>query len=160
MAPEIAWPVAGSRATVLVPVRGDEASPLTLAGTAEAGLTVPEIRLQAAGSAARLLESLPVEYVRNARGVILYGVITSQSPLTASVVLATDFADRFLETIGPDVLVAIPNRFTVYVFPRSATPVEELSERVFVDYRSTNFPVSREIFEPRGGRLRAVGELK
>ncbi|GAB4178643.1 MAG: hypothetical protein Fur0032_19160 [Terrimicrobiaceae bacterium] len=160
MAPEIAWPVSGSRSTILLPVRGSEPSPLTLKGTADPNLSVSEIWKEAARSATRLLDTLPVEYVRNSRKVILYAVITSPDPLTASSVLAPDFAERFLETIGPDVLVAIPNRFTVYVFPRSATPVEELSERIFVDYRSTNYPVSREIFEPRGGRLRAVGELR
>lgn len=160
MAPEISWPVAGSRATVLVPVRGSESAPLSLEGTADPALTISEIQQEAAKSATQLLDSLPVEYVRNARGVILYAVITSQDPLTATCVLAPDFAERFLETIGPDVLVAIPNRFTIYIFPRSATPVEELSERVFVDYRATNYPISREIFEPRRGKLRAVGELR
>lgn len=158
MGREIVWPVEGSAKTALLPVRDGE--PLSLAQTRDPGLTEADISAEAARSAEALFAGLRPEFVRDKRGVILFAVISSEDPLAASCVLAPGFSDKFLDTIGPDVQVAIPNRNRIYIFPRSAVPVADLADRIFVDYRASDLPVSREIFEPKDGVLRAVGEFR
>jgi len=163
MGHEIAWPVPGSTSTVTVPAHSAAAEPEPLVSARiakEAGLSLPVVMDAARANASTLLESLRIELVRDERGVILYALLASDNPLTASVVFAPGFGEKFLETIGPDVLVAIPNRFRVYVFPRSAVPGAVLSDRLFVDYGATNYPVSREVFEVVDGQLKAVGALR
>jgi hypothetical protein len=162
MGHEIAWGIPGSRTAVLVPVLGGGRDPVPLVPSALAGnssLTRQGILGEAAMNAAALLDRIRPEYVRDERGVLLYVRIASENPLTASVVLAPDFASRFRDTIGPDVVVAIPNRFRVLVFPRSAPP-PGLSDAVFAEYHASPYPISREIFEPGAGRLRAVAETR
>lgn len=163
MAHQIVWPVPGSTSTVALPARPTPAGPEPLTPAiiaANTSLDRSALLAAARANAKNLLDRLTPILVRDSRGVILYALIASEDPLTASVVFAPDFATRFLETIGPDVLIAIPNRFRVYVFPRSAVPGPELSDRLFTDYGATNYPVSREVFEIRDGALKAVGALR
>jgi len=158
MGHDIAWPIGGSVRTVLVPER--RGSPLTLADTRDPHLALADLRRLARDNAGRLFDTLEPELARDARGVILYAVLSSPDPSLPACVLAPGFADRFFETIGPDLQIAIPNRNRIYIFPRSAVPAAELSDRVFVDYRASDYPVSREIFELSGDGLRAVGEFR
>lgn len=159
---EIVWPIPKSERAVILPVRAGnpEPEPLTLKQIADTSLTRESLVAEARHNAATLLDQIGHELVRDSRGVIRYAVIASENPLTASVVHAPNFTDRFLETIGPDALILIPNRFRVYVFPRSAIPGRELSDINFTDYHATNYPVSREVFEIQNGSLRAVGLLR
>jgi hypothetical protein len=81
----------------------------------------------------------------------------SDNPLTASSVLAPEFAGLFAETLGPDLIVAIPNRFRIFVFPKSTFAELNISDLIFTEYKSTAWPVTREIFELRRGKLIAIG---
>jgi len=125
-----------------------------------APLTLQSLIDEARAEAAKLLASATITYERDGRGVIKYAVITSNYPRTAACVLAPGFREKFHETIGPDPAVLIPNRFTVYVFPRCMAPLAELSERVFVEYRGSAYPVSREIFEVTQDGLIGIGKVK
>ena len=133
---------------------------LSLEDTRDQTLTLQGLIDEARTEASKLLESSSIAYERDGRDVIKYAVITSEDPRTAACVLAPNFHEKFHETIGPDPVVLIPNRFTVYVFPRSMAPLTELSERVFVDYRGSAYPVSREIFEVTRDGLVAIGKVR
>ena len=74
-----------------------------------------------------------------------------------SVVLSPKFLALFQDTLGPKVLVVVPNRFTAYVFPRLVSSYREYSPGVFEDYRATAHPVSVEVFELSDAGLRAIG---
>ena len=87
-------------------------------------------------------------------------VIESGDPLTASCVLAPEFGAKFASTLGPDLLVAMPNRFRVLVFCRQDTQFQRLSEFIISGYLDSNFPVSREIFALEKGRLRSLGIME
>jgi hypothetical protein len=157
---EIVWPVPGSERAVCLPVKpspDDDPVPLSTSDLDDPSLTRKRILEEGRANASRLLASLEPTCVRSPQGAIRYAVIASDNPLTTSAVFAPEFADRFLETIGPDALVVIPNRFRIYIFPRSDPPGPDLSELVFSDYHATNYPVSREVFEARDGSLRAIG---
>jgi hypothetical protein len=162
MAHDIVWPIAGSTQTVLLPVRipGSEPEALTLTQTKNPALSRSQILNDAQKNASSFFATLTPTLVRDDRGVIRYAVLESTDPRLATCVLAPEFTEQFLETIGPDALIAIPNRNRIYIFPRSDVPGAELSERIFIDYRSSNHPISREVFETKEGTLRAVGTLK
>jgi len=158
----VCWAIPNAKNTVLWPVRlvDGELVGLSLEETRDGKLTLQGLVSEARAEASKLLAAASIAYERDGRGVIKYGVITSEDSRTAACVFASDFRERFHETIGPDLAVLIPNRFTVYVFPRSVAPLGELSERVFVDYKGSAFPVSREVFEVTKDGLVGIGKVR
>lgn len=150
-------PVPDSARTVLVPVRlqGDEVERLTEIEALKFGRgPLEEATAQAA---AALLKSIEPVLHRDARGVIEFVELKSPSPVTASVVFAPGLRERFADTLGPDPLVVIPNRFQVFIFPRQATSVQEFAPMIFDAYDATAYPVSPEVFEVTDEGLKAYG---
>lgn len=145
-----------------MPVRLSEGNlhPLDPEGTGDIPLTLSELKKQAGQNAGILLDSIETRWVRDENGVIVYAALTGEHPALASVVTAPGFSKRFEDTIGPDAVVVIPNRYKVYIFPRSAPPSGEFSELIFIEYRSGNHPVSREFFDVQDGELSAVGTIR
>ncbi len=156
------WPVPGSDRTVLVPVRAtkDDLVPVKPEEVSSADTSVDTLLKQSAPAASALLKTLTPQYVRDENKVILYAVLQSDNPLTASTVLAPDFGERFAETLGPDLLVAIPTRNRIFVFSRQAPEFQGMTDLVVAEYQSSPHPVSREIFTLRNGKLIAVGRYR
>jgi hypothetical protein len=159
---ETAWPVSGSEKTVLVPARLQDGEPvaLTRAEVEKSPAAREQILAEAARNASAVLATLKPRYVRGKNQVIEYAVLESENPLTASTVLAPDFADLFAETLGPDLLVAIPNRYLVLVFPKQSPAHTGASDLVYAEYQGAEHPVSRELFEIRQGKLIAIGQYR
>jgi hypothetical protein len=109
-------------------------------------------------NAAADLKSVTTEYARNKQRVIEYAIVRSEKGLVASAVLAPKFLEQFAETLGPTVLLVVPNRGVAYVFPKLASHYQELAPEVLEAYRNTHWPVSLEVFElGPGGALKSVG---
>ncbi|HEY5741539.1 MAG TPA: hypothetical protein VIS99_03280, partial [Terrimicrobiaceae bacterium] len=159
---ESAWPIAGAERTVLVPARfvNGEVLPLQHNEVLNLRASRDEILASAPKAAAEVLAGLTPRFLRDKNRVIQYAVLESESPLTASAVLAPDFSSLFSDTLGPDVLVAIPNRFRIFVFPRGTQAYQRLSELIIAEYDSSTYPVSKELFTVRNGRLSAVGSYR
>jgi uncharacterized protein YtpQ (UPF0354 family) len=159
MRPDFTIPIAGTKETVLTPalVKGEDATILKKAEAARLKLDLDSIRRIAATSASAVLATLKPEYVRDKKGVAQFAVLASDSPATASAVLAPDFADKFAETLGPDLLVAIPTRYRIYVYPALASRFQETASLVLQDYEISGYPVSKEVFRVTPKGLQAVG---
>jgi len=155
---DITWPIAGSDQTALVPARLVNGTIVPLHRDNRARVHIDRKAMLEA--ATKVLASLKPEFVRDSKGVIEYAVLTSDSPLTASAVLAPEFEERFADTIGPDMLIAIPNRNKVYLFPKLTQVYLEMSETIVVEYQSSTYPVSREFFSLKNGRLSAMGRFQ
>ncbi len=155
-------PIPGSERTVLALVRVSNGEILGLEGGAgrTLGLARKVIDAEAAETAKEVFAMLSPEYVRDKNGVIQYAVLESENPLTASAVLAPGFAESFAKTLGPDLLVAMPNRNQILVFSRQDQAFQMMSEFIISGYLSSNYPVSREIFSLENGRLRSLGVLQ
>lgn len=155
-------PVAGSERTILalVRVRDGEILPAETTRPQTMEMAKKEIDAEAARTADDVLASIKEIFVRDKKGVIQYAVLQSENPLTASTVLAPGFADRFAKTVGPDLIVAMPNRFQVLVFSRQDQAFRMMAETIISGYLSSNYPVSREIFALERGRLRSLGVLE
>ncbi|RYD82799.1 MAG: hypothetical protein EOP84_08885 [Verrucomicrobiaceae bacterium] len=113
--------------------------------------------VRARANAAADLATLKPEYVRNRKKVIEYAILRSEQPIVASAILAPKFLSLFEETLGPKVLVTVPNRYTAYIFPALVTNYADYAPMIFRDYRATPFPVSIEVFEFSKQGIKAVG---
>ena len=110
-----------------------------------------------AKAASEVLAGLKPRFIRDERKVIQCALLESSSPLTASAVLAPEFAALFSDTIGPDLVLAIPNRFRIFVFPKASPASQRLSHIVIAEYDSSAYPVSKELFSLQKGKLIAIG---
>lgn len=152
-------PIEGSERTVLVMARVMDGETVPLTRTQKAGIPVTFAMIEAdarQGASAVFARQKPV-YVRDRHGVIDYALIESDDPLTATCVLAPEFGEKFSKTLGPDILVAVPNRNQVFVFSKQDDAYQRMGEAVVQAYLSSNHPVSREIFAWEKGRLRSLG---
>lgn len=155
-------PIRDSQRTVLAMARiaGGEIHPLTREEKKSVHMTYPMMREEARRTASAVFKRMKPTFARNKKKVIQYAAIESDDPLTASCVLAPEFAEAFRDTLGPDLLVAIPTRNLVLVFSRQDDIHLRMAEKIINAYLSSNHPVSREIFALEDGELRSLGVLE
>jgi hypothetical protein len=123
-------------------------------------MAMKKIEPETAQTASRVFAAIKPQFVRDKNGVIQYAVLESENPLTASCVLAAGFAEKFADTLGPDLLVALPNRNQLMVFSRQDQAFAKMGESIIAGYLGSNYPVSREIFSLENGKLRSLGVLQ
>lgn len=150
--------IEGSERTILALVRIKDGEIYAAEGGHDRVLNIAmkKIDSEAAQTAEAVLDSIKPQFVRDKNGVIQYAILESAGPLTASCVLAPGFAEKFADTLGPDLLVALPNRNQLLVFSRQDQAFARMSEFIISGYLGSNYPVSREIFSLENGRLRSL----
>jgi hypothetical protein len=155
-------PIEGSRRTTITVAREQDGAwvPLPRGARRSVAQPYPEIERQAWETLRGVLAEASTRILRDQRGTARFAMIESQHPLTASTVLLPEFGERFRDTLGPDLLVAMPDRFTVYVFSRQGIEHEAMKEPIIAAYLAATYPVSREIFSWENGRLRALRYLQ
>ncbi len=105
------------------------------------------------------LATLDPTLVRDSHGVIQMAVIFTDTPVTATCTLTPGFIERFSAIFGPELLIAFPTQNKIYVFPKLANKIEEMTEKIRDDYLISPMPASTELFELSKGGLHAVGSL-
>jgi hypothetical protein len=155
-------PIEGSQRTVMAIARivNGEIQPLTREEKQSVHMTYSMIREEALQTASEVFKRIKPTFVRNKNQVIQYAAIESDDPLTASCVLAPEFAAAFEKTLGPDLLVAMPTRNQILVFSKQDDIHLRMAEAIISSYLSSNHPVSREIFALENGNLRSLGLLE
>jgi len=156
---EISWPVPGADRTVIAPVvvKGDDYLFPSKKVWDGFHLDDAEIQRRGAVAAAEDLATLKPRYERDRNQVIQYAELKSDRPIVASAVLAPKFRDLFRDTLGDEIYLVVPNRFTAYVFPVLASNYQDYYPLVLDAYNNSTWPVSVEVFElgPKG--MRTVG---
>jgi len=154
--------VDGSERTILALVRIKEGEIYGAEGGHDRtmAMAMKKIDPEALQTAAGVLASIKPQFVRDKTGVIQYAALESKNPLTASCVLAPGFAEKFADSLGPDILVALPNRNQLLVFSRQDQAFSKMGEYIISGYLGSNYPVSREIFSLKNGNLRSLGVLQ
>jgi hypothetical protein len=104
-----------------------------------------------------LLQHLDPEVIRDSRGTVTALCFRSDDPTLSTILLLPELGNRYRRVLGPDCLVAIPNRQTIFLFPRLAVKVQSFAEQIQSLYHNSPWPVSTEIFEFTDGKLRAKG---
>ena len=121
---------------------------------------VSELRTLAIAYAQAILQKTSPKLLRDKHGVVVAIRIENQDPAFSSILLTPGFADRFTEILGKDCLVSVPNRCTVFLFPRLASNIEEFSVPLRAIYHNSVWPVSTELFEWRAGTLHSVRDFE
>ena len=149
----------GSKKTVIVPAREDALglSRLTKEEFAATGLKWEQFLKQSAAAAATHLKSLKPDIHRDKKGAALYAVLKSESHLTASIILCPEFFAQFRESFGDRLVVLVPDRFTVYVFPRGFTDFQTMGPAILEQFDSSVWPCSQEAFEVTSAGLKCLG---
>lgn len=159
MRPEITRKIPGSDRTIIAPAiyENGELKYLTRADRVRYNISLTRLEEVARKKAAEELAKLKPVYVKDDEGVIHYAILDSESPFVASTVLCPEFGELFADTLGPDLLVAIPCRFRVYVFPTLPGAYEAMTDYVLGDFHASTYPVSPELFEWKNGSVKAIG---
>ena len=96
-------------------------------------------------------------FVRDKRRVIEFVEMRSKELLVASAILAPQLSANFVDTLGEELLVAVPSRSRAFIFPKHGLDLSKYSGMIWEAYGETAYPVSVELFEWRSGVLKAVG---
>ena len=161
MVPAVARAIPGAKETVLAAARETEFGGLRYYDKEEfesMGLTWEAFLERGRRSADQLMGTLEVEYIRDEREVIQYALIRSENHRTAGVVLREAFRKEFRETLGPELVVVIPDRFTVIVFPKLGGGYQGIGPKMIEKFDEAVYPVSVELFQIDAKRgLSAIG---
>lgn len=159
MKPPVSVAIPGSVRTVLAAgVRdGRSLEPIDAERFGKLDVNWKSFAARAIENAAEFLGTLQPEFTRDSEHVIEYATLRSERPLVASTVLAPGFRAMFEKTLGPKFLVAIPNRYLVYAFPKIASRFQEYGPMVIDAYDATPYPVSLEVFEVDREGFRGIG---
>lgn len=162
MRTEAAQPLPGSKLTVVCPAREEELglSRLTAEEFKATGLTQEQFLKQAAATAATHLKTLKPEIQRDAKGRAEFAVLKSDSHLTASIILCPEFHAQFKDTFGNEIVVLVPDRFTVYVFARGFGRFQDLGPEILEKHAASTWPCSREAFEITAEGLKCLGAFE
>jgi hypothetical protein len=123
-------------------------------------LAIPELHTLAVAYAQSILKQTSPKIIRDRQGVIVAIRVEGQDPAFSSVLLTPGFAERFTDLLGKDCLVCVPNRQTVFLFPRLGSNMEKFSIPLRGIYHNSVWPVSTELFEWRGGALHSVRDFE
>ena len=123
-------------------------------------LTISELHTLAVAYAQSILKQTSPKFIRDRHGVIVAIRIENQDPAFSSVLLTPGFADRFENLLGKDCLVCVPNRQTVFLFPRLGGNMEQFSIPLRGIYHNSVWPVSTELFEWRDGSLHSIRDFE
>lgn len=150
--------VAGAEETIIAVAQPDEHWGLRFVEKMD-GNTLDELLLGPSEQVEALFQDQEILYYRDDDDILEYAAITDENHLLTAIVFAQGFYDQFSDLFGPEFLVVIPNRFTLYIFPKLAGTVE-LYGPIFLDqYSGATYPVSREVLERSAEGLRAVGSF-
>ena len=158
--------IAGAERTVIVPAwlikKSNSEETVALLEPGYQTLSEKKMRHfveQARANLSAELAKLAPKFLRDEHGVIQVALLESPQPVTASTILAPDFAAHFTRIFGPDLLIAIPSSNRVYIFSKLLPPMNSIAPEIRDDYKLSVAPISTEFFELSHGQLRALGSF-
>jgi hypothetical protein len=162
MGHEVSFPLSGAKSTVLAPARMGESGVefATVAAWHASGLNEDLVRRVTARFASDCLRHVKVEFVRDRKNVVEYAVLRSGKLPVSATVFAPEFRKQFEDVFGPKVMLVIPNRQTVFVFPGVAVDFSEYAPMILEAWRSAAPKASLEVFELSERGLRATGRIE
>jgi hypothetical protein len=123
-------------------------------------LAISELHTLAIAYAQSILKQTSPKIIRDQHGVILAVRIEAHDPAFSSILLTPGFAERFANLLGKDCLVCVPNRDTMFLFPRLGENMEQFFIPLRSMYHNSVWPVSTELFEWRAGALHSIRDFE
>ncbi len=160
-APKIFHPVKDAQKTVLVPARNSRygVDSFTEAEWEAENLGWPEVLPTAMKLADSLVKQVEPRWIRDERDVILYGIIEDRHPFISSILFSDAFHERLKSSLGAEFLVLVPDRNTLFLFPKYGGRLEDYSASIVERYHRAPIKVSLEIFEVDASGCRVVGAI-
>jgi len=158
--PEIYHEVQGASKTVLAPARITKygaVDTFTEKEWAAEKLDWPAVLPKAMARAEKLNAATEIEWVRDDRGALLYGLLQSEDSFLSSIIFCKGFLPRFEAMLGKEVLAVVPDRHIIYVFPRQGVEFEKFGPALIAKHREAKNPVSLEVFQVDKQGCRVVG---
>jgi hypothetical protein len=154
----VSEPIDGSTKTVLAyyDETGGKVTPLPNPPR----LPISELHTLAVAYAQSILKQTSPTLIRDKHGVIAAIRIEGHDPAFSSILLTPGFVGRFANLLGKDCLVSVPNRETVFLFPRLGGNMEQFSIPLRGIYHNSVWPVSTELFEWRNGGLHSIRDFE
>ena len=147
-----------AKKTLLVPAEIRQFGPEIIPAT-KLLASWPEYLKRAQKTSEKLLSSLVPEITRDANGIAQMARYKSGHPLTASLIIAPGLLKKFEKSLGDKLLVAVPDRYTLYLFPRSIGNFRQYGKMLTSAYQDATYPASIELFELSDSGLKAVGSF-
>ena len=159
MGASVSCPIENAQKTVKVAGvwNGSQLTPFAKKDWAKLGLQWMAFETKTRAAASEDFQKLQISFKRDKRKVIEYAELNSEEGRVCSGVLASELGEKFEDTLGDVLLVAVPSRFRAFLFPKLGSDVSKYSDLVWSAYRETSYPVSVELFEWDKGKLRAIG---
>jgi hypothetical protein len=159
---QVSFGIVGAKGTVLAPAKIGEFGVEfpTVADWTAAGLNEDAVRSATWKLASEWLKHAKPELVRNSRKVVEYAVVRSDKVPVCVTVFAPEFRKQFEDVFGPRMMIVIPNRQTVFVFPGVAVNYSRYAPLIFDAWRSGAPKVSLEVFELSERGLKAIGKFE
>ncbi|HQZ27464.1 MAG TPA: hypothetical protein PK648_04895 [Verrucomicrobiales bacterium] len=132
----------------------------TKASWKERGLTEEALLTLSREVADSIAARIEADYIRDARGVILYATVSDKDPFLTSVMLSPKLLERFREFLGDRIHVILLDRQQIYLFPATGGKLAEYGPTLVEEFRSTRLPVSLEVFLLDESGFQVVGELE
>ena len=161
--PAVSKLLKGAKMTALVPGRETRVGGVRYYTASEfegLGLGWEGFRRRAEATASRVLATLKPEVTKDAKGFVTSAVVRGKSHLTAGVVLSPKFYEMFRGSMGDDLVLLIPDRFTVYVYPRPMGGYKAMGPKILEDYAAATYPVSYEVLLLNRDGLSVLGSFR
>lgn len=161
--PAVSKLLKGAKMTALVPGRETRVGGVRYYTAAEfeaLGFGWEGFTRRAEATASRMLATLKPEVTKDAKGFVTSAVVRGKSHLTAGVVLSPKFYEMFRATMGDDLVLLIPDRFTVYVYPRPMGGYKTMGPKILEDYAEATYPVSYEVLLLNRDGLSVLGSFR
>jgi hypothetical protein len=153
------------RVPVFDPIEGSSETVIGYYRTADGELTPilgsesserADIRQESLKHARALLRDLKPVIIRDSHQVITAVRLTSPDQTLTSIMLLPELENVYANLLGPRSLAAVPNRRTIFLFPRSGTSIREYGNEVLSYYHNDPWPVSVELFDLRAGNPKSI----
>lgn len=158
--PEIYHEVQGANKTVLVPARITKYGGVDTFTEKEWNaekLDWPAVLPKAMERAEKLNAATEIQWVRDERGALQYGLLQSEDSFLSSIIFCKGFLPRFETMLGKEVLAVVPDRHIIYVFPIQGTDFQKFGPALIAKHRDAKNPVSLEVFQVGKQGCRVVG---
>jgi len=107
-----------------------------------------------------LLATSDIQMIRDKRNVIQMAIVSTENQTTATCIILPGFLEKFSAVFGPELLIAIPSRNKIYIFPKLANRIGDTLQTIHDDHLISPMPVSMELFELSKKGLHTVGNLE
>lgn len=158
---EITRPVEGAKKTALVVTRKGEFSLryYTKALWEAENLDWDTAWPAAMATADGIVDKLEIKWIRDDNDVALYAAIQSDNPFLSSALFSKKFLPLFEAQLGARVLVIVPDRSSIYVFPKFGGKLTEFAPGLAERYEQAVSKVSLEIFEVSESGCQVIGSI-